>query len=151
MPRISREEMFMEMAETAAKRSTCERAQVGAIIVKNGRVISIGYAGAPSGLPHCLDVGCGPDAHITGCQRTSHAESNAIAFAARSGISLEGSSMYVTLSPCETCAKLIINSGIREVYYRDSYRKPEGNHLLARANLIVAEWKVLLTHLRLSK
>jgi dCMP deaminase len=128
-PRISRDQMLMEMAITASKRSTCNRKHVGAIIAIDGRPVSVGYAGAPSGLPHCLDHGCipGPDG---GCIRTQHAEANAIAFAARKGISTEKATLYTTVSPCLACAKLIINAGISEVWFLELYRKQEGLQLL---------------------
>lgn len=123
--------MLMEMAIIASKRSTCSRKHVGAIIAIEGRPISVGYAGAPAGLPHCLDHGClaGPDG---GCIRTQHAEANAIAFAARKGISTEKAELYTTVSPCLACAKLIINAGIERVWYLEQYRKVEGVALLSK-------------------
>jgi len=128
--RISRDQMLMEMAIIASKRSTCTRKHVGAIIAIEGRPVSVGYAGAPSGLPHCLEHGCltGPDG---GCIRTQHAEANAIAFAARKGIATEKATLYTTVSPCLACAKLIINAGIIEVWYLERYRKTEGLDLLS--------------------
>jgi len=136
MRRISREELFMEIAGLVAMRSTCERAQVGAVVVKDKRIVATGYGGAPSGQPHCTEVGCeiGPGG---GCIRTTHAEANIIAFAARNGLQLEGCDMYVTLSPCYTCAKLIINAGIRTVIYRDEYREDSGLKLLRKAGVKV--------------
>lgn len=126
--RITRDEMLMAIAQIAAKRSTCERAKVGAVIARSGRVISTGYAGAPSGVDHCIrDHNCFDDQP---CTRTIHAEANAIAFAARHGVSSDGASLYCTLSPCIDCAKLIINSGIKEVFYGEAYRKTEGVDLL---------------------
>lgn len=140
MERIHREELFMEIAKLVARRSTCERAQVGAVIVKKNRVISMGYGGSPSGQPHCTEVGCeiGSDG---GCIRTVHAEANAIAFAARHGISLEGCSMYVTLAPCYTCAKLLINAGIKEVVYLKPYRKMDGVDFLLHAGMLVYQYR----------
>lgn len=137
--RITRDQMFMAIANIVSFRSTCLRAKVGAVIVQDNRIVSTGYVGAPSGLPHCLDVGCeiGPDG---GCIRTVHAEVNAIAFAARAGIKLEGSTLYVTMSPCLNCAKLIINAGIREVVYRDEYRDPSGLKLLRQAGIEIYKW-----------
>lgn len=133
--RISRDQMLMEMAITASKRSTCNRKHVGAIIAIEGRPISVGYAGAPSGLPHCLEHGCltGPDG---GCIRTQHAEANAIAFAARKGISTEKATLYTTVSPCLACAKLILNAGIGEVWYLEKYRKTDGIDLLAQRDVL---------------
>ena len=125
----------MNMAQTVSKRMTCERARVGALIVKDNRVVSMGYGGAPAGLPHCTQVGCelGPDG---GCITTVHAEASAICFAAKEGIAVKGSTMYVTLAPCRNCAKLIINSGIEKVIYLQSYRDPSGLVLLTRAGVV---------------
>lgn len=135
--RISRDQMLMEMAIIASKRSTCKRKQVGAIIAMDGRPISIGYAGAPRGLPHCLDVGClpGPDG---GCIRTAHAEENAITFAARKGIATEGATLYCTVSPCPRCAGAIINAGIQKVEYLEEYRIREGIDKLVSADVQVS-------------
>lgn len=134
MNRIGRDQMLMEMAIIASKRSTCTRKQVGAVIARDGRPISIGYAGAPPGMPHCTDAGCllGPDG---GCIRTQHAERAAIAFAAREGIATEKAWLYVTVSPCYDCAKMIIGAGIRDVYYLTKYRKTEGLDLLGEAGV----------------
>lgn len=113
--------MFFELARAVSKRSTCLRKHIGAVIVPRRGVLVLGYNGAPEGKPHCLDVGCeiGPDG---GCLRTQHAESNAIAWAARNGIALEGATLYTTVSPCLPCAKLIINAGIKSVLYLEQYR-----------------------------
>ncbi len=117
--RLSRDEYFIAAAQLAAKRSTCLRLQVGAILVREGRIISTGYNGAPSGLDHCDPSCCGPD-HP--CNRTVHAEANCIYFAAKHGIATEGAWMYCTDSPCKTCAEAIINAGIRHVVYLREYR-----------------------------
>jgi dCMP deaminase len=134
MTRISRDQMLMEMAIIASKRSTCNRRHVGAIIAIDGRPVSVGYAGAPAGLPHCLDEGC-----LTGleggCIRTQHAEANAIAFAARKGIATENATIYTTVSPCLACAKLVINAGIVEVWYLEQYRKTDGLELLDKLGI----------------
>lgn len=132
--RISRDMMLIEMAVTASKRSTCRRKKVGAIIALEGRVLSIGYAGSPAGTPHCLDAGCisGADG---GCIRTVHAELNAIAFAAKQGIALAGSTLYCTDSPCLACAKAIINAGITEVRFMQEYRDLSGLALLNAAKI----------------
>jgi len=127
----------MEMAFIVAGRGTCSRLQVGAIIARDGRVISTGYNGVPAGLPHCI--------HATyeihdGCTQAEHAERNAIYYAARYGTALEGSEMYATHAPCETCARAIINAGIKRVYYKIPYRKTEGVELLERAGLEVFDY-----------
>jgi dCMP deaminase len=119
--RISRDEMLVRMAVIVSERGTCLRAHVGAVIAKDGRVISTGYVGAPSGLPHCLEVGC-DISEFSGCIRTVHAEANAIAWAARNGLATDGSTLYCTHSPCANCAKLIINAGIERVVYCEEYR-----------------------------
>lgn len=138
--RISRDQMLMEMALIASKRSTCNRKHVGAIIAIEGRPVSVGYAGAPAGLPHCLEHGCltGPDG---GCIRTQHAEANAIAFAARKGIATERATLYTTVSPCLACAKLIINAGIEDVWYLERYRKTEGIDLLSTKGIFCEQLK----------
>lgn len=137
--RLERGKMFMLMAQVVAKRGTCNRAQHGAVIVQDNRVVSTGYNGAPSGLPHCSEAGCeiGPEG---GCIRTVHAEANAIAFAAKHGISCWGSVMYVTGEPCLRCAQLIVNSGIQAVYCLGkpgSYRDQRGIDLLKAAQVEV--------------
>lgn len=130
--------MLMAMAEVASERSTCNRKKVGAIVANEGRPIVIGYAGAPAGLPHCIDEGCilGPDG---GCVRTTHAEANAISFAARKGIELEDATLLCTLSPCYACAKLIINAGITFVFYREKYRDTSGIDLLLSVGISVTQ------------
>ena len=133
-PRPSREEVSLRIAEVIASRGTCTRARVGAVITQDGRPISAGYAGAPSGLAHCIDVGCDIGNH-NGCTRTVHAEANAISFAARAGASTQGADIYTTLAPCYDCAKLIVNSGIRRVFYRNAYRDPRGLNLLDTAGV----------------
>jgi len=134
MKRISRNQMLQEMVRVVAKRSSCLRLQVGALVARDGRVLSSGYNGAPSGLPHCSPETCGPDRP---CTATVHAEAGAIAYAARHGIPIEGSSLYCTNSPCLDCAKLIINAGIIHVDYQIPYRVIEGIELLKLAGIRV--------------
>lgn len=138
--RSTRSEMFVGILEIVKKRSTCSRSQVSALIAKENRIISMGYGGSPSGLPHCLDEGCimGPNG---GCIRTIHAECNAIAFSARHGISIEGADLWTSLSPCIDCAKLIINSGVTSVYYLEEYRNTEGIKLLIAAGIKVFQYE----------
>lgn len=122
--RPSWDEYFLEIAKVVAKRSTCDRANVGAVIAKNKVILSTGYNGAPRGLPHCDDVGHEIiDGH---CIRTIHAEANAIAQAARNGAPIEGAAIYLTISPCYDCFKMMINSGIKEVVYKDFYMSRYG-------------------------
>ena len=119
-PRVSWHEYFMNIARQVATRATCDRKHVGAVIVRDKTILSTGYNGSIRGAPHCTDVGCLMDNHH--CIRTVHAEANALVQAARHGVRLEGSEIYVTASPCFNCFKLIANSGIRTVYYGEFYR-----------------------------
>lgn len=122
--------MLMEMAHVTAKRSTCNRLQVGAIVARDGRVLMTGYNGPASGLPHCQhSASDGP------CEDAVHAEANAIAFAARHGVAVDGAEMFVTHSPCIHCAKLLVNSGLRCVYFDKLFRDPAGVVLLMRAGV----------------
>jgi dCMP deaminase len=132
LSRLSRDDVFLQWAEWIAQRGTCLRAQVGAVIVKEGRPISTGYNGAPPGLPHCLEVGCeeptavAPDGTrfpTVGCQRAVHAELNAVAWAARNGVSTEGATMYCTHAPCKTCAEAMLSAGIARLVYARAYRE----------------------------
>lgn len=110
----------MNLAVQAATRSTCPRKHVGAVIVRDKAVLATGYNGSLRGLPHCTDVGCLMDnGH---CVRTVHAEANAILQAARHGVRIEGSEIFVTASPCWDCFKLITNAGIVKVLYGEFYR-----------------------------
>ncbi|MCC7355840.1 MAG: cytidine/deoxycytidylate deaminase family protein [Anaerolineae bacterium] len=117
--RPSWDEYFMGIAFAVAQRSTCDRAHVGSIIVRNKRILTTGYNGSPRGLPHCTDAG---HLMINGhCVRTLHAEQNAIIQAALHGVSVEGGTIYVTHQPCLTCAKMIINAGLMRVVYAGNY------------------------------
>ena len=142
MNRPSWDEYFMEMAALAAKRSTCLRRQVGAVIVRDKRAIATGYNGAPQGLLHCAERG--------GCFREKmnvpsgerhelcmalHAEQNAIIQAAAFGLSIEGSVIYITHQPCVICAKMIINAGIRRILVREGYPDQLASDILAEAGL----------------
>lgn len=126
--------MLIDIAFIVSRRSTCARSQVGAVIADEGRIVSTGYAGAPAGMPHCSSGVCDLSQP---CTRTVHAEANAIAWAARSGIIIEGCALYCTLSPCLDCAKLIINSGIKRVVYGQAYRKTDGIDLLKSVGIDV--------------
>lgn len=117
------DDYFMDIAFTVAERSTCDRAHVGAVLVRDRRILTTGYNGAPAGLPHCDEVGhLMVDDH---CVRTLHAEQNAIIQAALHGIGTGGATAYVTHQPCLTCAKMLINAGIRRVVYAGNY--PDAN------------------------
>lgn len=149
--RPARDEMFMEVAQLVATRGTCLRAQVGAVIVIESRIQSMGYNGAPPGQPHCLDVGCrggkfeiGPNggeiAYPNGCTRATHAELNAIAFAARQGTPCDEGTMYCTHAMCINCARAVVAAGIRRVMYRIPYRLTEGIELLDKCNVEVTQY-----------
>ncbi len=118
--RVSWHEYFMNIAEQVATRSTCSRKHVGAVIVRDKTILSTGYNGSLRGAPHCDEVG--HDIENDHCVRTVHAESNAVAQAAKHGIQIDQSEIYVTASPCLTCFKLIANSGITKIYYKEFYR-----------------------------
>jgi dCMP deaminase len=116
------DEYFMEVANTIAKRATCDRGLSGCVIARNRQILVTGYVGSPIGLPHCDEVGhlfksvTHEDGKVTHhCVRTVHAEQNAICQAARLGIALEGATLYCRMTPCRTCAMLIINCGIINV------------------------------------
>src|SRR5574344_2289430 len=122
------DEYFMELANTASKRATCDRGRSGCVIVKDKQVLVTGYVGSPAGLPHCDEVGhlfrqsIDADGTIsTHCVRTVHAEQNAICQAARRGIALDGATLYCRMTPCRTCAMLIINCGIKRVVCEKKY------------------------------
>lgn len=132
--RPSRDELLTETAFLWAKRGTCSRLQVGCVISRGGRILAQGYNGAPAGLPHCIHTELdGP------CTEAEHAEKNAIAWAARNGVRLEGAEMHVTNMPCKSCAMSIINAGIVRVMYTLPYRLTAGVELLQSAGVEV-EW-----------
>jgi dCMP deaminase len=118
--RVTWNEYFMAIAEQVASRSTCDRKHIGAVIVRDKTILSTGYNGSLRGSPHCDEVG--HDIENGHCVRTVHAEANAVAQAAKNGVAIEGAEIYVTASPCLTCFKLVANSGIRTVYYKEFYR-----------------------------
>lgn len=144
--RPSWDEYFMELTAVVASRSTCLRRRVGAIVVRDKRILATGYNGAPSGLAHCLDVGCLreqmgiPSGERQELCRGLHAEQNAIIQAGLHGVSLRDGTLYVTLAPCATCTKMIINAGIRRVVYRDAYPDELAMKLMAEAGLDIQTW-----------
>ena len=121
--------IFMNLARDLAKRSHCVKAQVGAVLAKDTRIISIGYNGPPAGTHNCdeewPEIGCARDAR-GGCSLALHAEENAILFAVKNGADLQGATLYVTLSPCLPCARLIFSSGIKKVIFKNSYAEYKG-------------------------
>ncbi len=134
---------FMDIASLVASRSTCIRRQVGAVIVKDNRILSTGYNGTPTGIRHCLERGCLRDElNIPSGQRHElcrglHAEQNAIIQAAYHGVSIEAGAIYSTNQPCIICAKMIINAGLKKVIIRDTYPDELATEMLAEAGLKV--------------
>ena len=144
--RISWDEYFMQIVEVVKTRSTCLRRQVGAVIVKDNRIITTGYNGAPSHLKHCTELG--------GCERQKmgipsgerhelcralHAEQNAIIQAAKLGNTTEGATIYVNLQPCVICAKMIINAGIVRVVYKGDYPDEMAKSMLEEAKIVLTK------------
>jgi len=134
---------FMDIAHVVKRRGNCSRRKVAAVVVKERRIISTGYNGTPRGITNCCDGGCtrcasdAPSGSSLGDCICSHAEENSITQAAYHGISLKGAVIYVTLSPCLTCAKMIINSGIVEVIYDEEYQFGDQTRaLLAEAGIL---------------
>ena len=123
------DQIFMNLASDLAQRSHCVKAQVGAVLTKDTRIISIGYNGPPAGTHNCDEewpvTGCPRDSKNS-CSLALHAEENAILYAVKNGASLEGSTLYITLSPCLPCARIIYSSGIRKVFYLNSYAEYKG-------------------------
>lgn len=127
MDRPNWDQYFMEMAELAAKRATCLRRKVGAVLVKDRRILATGYNGAPKKLPHCEETGClrkqknVPSGQRHEICRGIHAEQNLIAQSALHGVKTEGATVYCTDQPCSICTKLLINAGIKRIYYKNPY------------------------------
>ena len=137
--RLSWDEYFMDVARVVATRSTCDRAMVGAVIVKDRHILTTGYNGSPRGLPHCDEVGhLIVDDH---CVRTVHAECNSIIQAALHGVSTKGTTMYATHLPCLLCAKMIVNAGVVRVIYETEYRNQHIEEFFAQAGVVLLELK----------
>jgi dCMP deaminase len=123
------DDIYMNLASDLAARSHCVRAQVGAVLTKDTRIISIGYNGPPPGTHNCdeewPETGCDKDSRGS-CSLALHAEENAILFATKNGANIDGGTLYCTLSPCIACARLILSSGIKKVIYRNSYAEYKG-------------------------
>ncbi len=141
MKRLSWDEYFLKIADTVSERSTCLRRKVGAILVLNKRILSTGYNGAPKNLAHCSEVGClrmalkiKPSQHIEMC-RGIHAEQNALVQAAFFGLPVADATLYSTHFPCVTCAKMLINAGVKRIVVRNLYPDKLGQELLAEAGV----------------
>ena len=135
--RLGWHEYFMSVAHLISRRATCTRGHIGAVIVRDHNILSTGYNGAPSGLPHCNDTNCRiyrsthPDGTVEeNCVNTIHAEINAIAQAAKHGVSIKDADIYITASPCIHCLKVLINVGIRTIYYEKPYKIENISELL---------------------
>jgi dCMP deaminase len=155
--RPTRDETCMSLALMMSMRSTCSRLQVGAVIAREGRALVSGYNGAPKGMPHCShECNCGypgeggkffEGKHLSDCASASpctvsvHAEANAVAFAARWGIPVEGADLFTTHSPCLACAQLLINCGLTRIVYGRMFRDTSGLDLLISAGLEVVDGK----------
>lgn len=157
LKRPPRDWVLMQSASNWQARSTCSRAQVGAVISREGRILSSGYNGAPAGMPHCnhecfcmtpfgFEVGEGERYHEKGCEAAQpctqaiHAEANAIIHAAKYGVGVDGAELHTTRMPCLNCAGMILNAGIKRVVYYEDHREQSGLLLLTRAKLEVVKY-----------
>jgi dCMP deaminase len=144
--RPSWEEYFMDITHLVAKRSTCLRRQVGALLVKDKKILATGYNGAPSGLEHCLDVGCLreqrgiPSGERHELCRGLHAEQNAIIQAAYHGIQIRGATLYCTNHPCIICTKMVINAGIQRIIYEEGYADVLAKQMLRESKVKVEKF-----------
>jgi len=144
--RPSWDQYFMTITRQVAERSTCLRAKVGAVIVRDRNILATGYNGSPAGLPHCTEAGCliyesrTPDGEIEqNCYRTIHAEINAITQAARNGNAIADADIYVTHTPCIHCLKVLINTGISKVFYEREYKIHTLSGLLSHARITLMQ------------
>ena len=143
MARPSWDEYFLEIAALVSSRSTCLRRQVGAVFVRDKRVLTTGYNGAPGGLKHCEEVGCIreregiPSGERHELCRGIHAEQNAMLQAAQFGISLRDSVLYCTNQPCVLCAKMLINTGVKRIVVRDGYPDKLSQEMLEEAGVVI--------------
>ena len=146
MERPSTDEYFMEMARLVSTRSTCLRRRVGAVIVKDKRVLSTGYNGSPRGTRHCEELGCiREQMHVPSGTRHElcrgvHAEQNAVTQAAFFGVGVNGAEIYTTTFPCSICAKILINAGIKEIVYDEGYVDDLSKSLLDETEIVVREF-----------
>jgi dCMP deaminase len=145
LDRPSWNDYFMGIADLVAGRATCIRRKVGAVLVKDRRILCSGYNGAPAGLPHCGETGClrrqlnVPSGVKHELCRGVHAEQNVIIQAAYHGVAVAGASLYCTNQPCSICAKMLINAGINEIYFRDGYDDPLAMDMFDRAGVILTK------------
>lgn len=142
------DEYFMEVARTVATRATCPRASVGAVVVRDHRILTTGYNGAPRHVAHCTEVGC--QLVNDHCVRTTHAEANAVVQGALYGVSLAGATAYTTHQPCLSCSKLLISAGIAKIVFGEPYPDPLATALLAEAGVALIPF-ASLEHARASE
>ena len=144
------DDIYMELADNLSKKSHCVKMKVGAVITKDTRIVSLGYNGPPAGTHNCdeewADTGCPRDSK-GGCSLAIHAECNAILYAAKNRVTLEDATLYVTLSPCLACARMIFATGIKKVFYMNSYAEykkiasDEGVDFLIKFGIDVQRYK----------
>ena len=139
------DEYFLDIADLVSRRSTCRRRSVGAVLVKERRILATGYNGAPSGLRHCLDLGClreqnnVPSGERHELCRGLHAEQNSIIQAALHGVSVKEATLYCTNHPCSICAKMIINAGVAKVIFQEGYSDQLSEDMLQEAGVEVCK------------
>ncbi|MEI6488509.1 MAG: dCMP deaminase family protein [Bacteroidota bacterium] len=155
MKKPSFDDIYMDLADNLAKRSHCVKAKVGAVLTKDTRIISVGYNGPPAGTHNCdqefPEEGCPRDSKGS-CSLALHAEQNAILYASKNNVSIEGCTLYVTLSPCIACARVIFTIGIKKVFYMNSYAdfkklpSDEGVDFLRKFGVEVVQYKKEYSH-----
>lgn len=136
MDRISWDEYFINIVNLIKERATCPRKKVGALIVKNNKIISSGYNGSPKGMEHCLDVGC--LIKNNHCIRVMHAEQNALL---QAGKEAEGANLYCTCLPCEICFKMCIQAKIKKIIYLEDYNKQNLKYWIDNGGIELIKWK----------
>lgn len=135
------DEYFMEIARTVATRGTCTRLSVGCVVTRDHRILTTGYNGAPRHVAHCSEVGClVVNDH---CQRSTHAEANAVVQGALHGVSLQGSTVYCTHQPCNGCSKLLISAGVVRIVFEAAYPDRIAMDLLAEAGVALVPFTSL--------
>jgi dCMP deaminase len=144
--RPSWDQYFMTITRQVAERSTCTRAKVGAVIVRDKNILATGYNGSPAGMPHCLDVGClvykstTPSGEVEdNCFRTIHAEINAIAQAAKNGHAIVDANVYITHTPCIHCLKVLVNTGIKRILYERPYKLHTLDEMLRHTDVTLTQ------------
>jgi len=146
--RPSWDDYFLDLADAVSRRATCDRGRSGCVIVRDKRILVTGYVGSPAGFPHCDEVGHEIKKTVEGdgrvsehCVRTVHAEQNAICQAAKLGISIDGATVYCRMTPCRTCAMLLINCGVKRVYCEKKYQSGQESEDMFKKIGIKVEYK----------